>query len=350
MKRMLKKYFIPHNENDHKPHFLRETSVFVVASAVVISMFVTLLHSAVFLGSGFLASILPAVLVDLANQDRSIQGLMSLTVNPILTEAAQKKANDMAARGYFAHTSPSGVTPWFWFKNAGYQFTNAGENLAINFYDSKDIETAWMNSPGHRANILNKNFTEIGVAMAEGMYQGRQTTFVVQMFGHPASSNAFVPASVPMQAPKPVPAPVPVSRPTTEGEPLAANNLPESIQVKDASSDKDEFQVIAQDDMFIAVKKTAYSDVSEPVVSLPVGSAPHYASWFNRVASSPRHIINMTYVLLAALVSAALLLSVFIKIRKQHPKHIAYGLSLLALIGFAFYINKELVIAHMVIL
>src|SRR3989344_1178330 len=321
MKRMLKKYFIPHNENDHKPHFLRETSVFVVASAVVISMFVTLLHSAVFLGSGFLASILPAVLVDLANQDRSIQGLMSLTVNPILTEAAQKKANDMAARGYFAHKSPSGVTPRLWFK-----------------------------TPGHRANILNKNFTEIGVAMAEGMYQGRQTTFVVQMFGHPASSNAFVPASVPMQAPKPVPAPVPVSRPTTEGEPLAANNLPESIQVKDASSDKDEFQVIAQDDMFIAVKKTAYSDVSEPVVSLPVGSAPHYASWFNRVASSPRHIINMTYVLLAALVSAALLLSVFIKIRKQHPKHIAYGLSLLALIGFAFYINKELVIAHMVIL
>jgi uncharacterized protein YkwD len=143
-----------------------------------------------------LAAVISSVLVELTNNDRSSTGLATLTVNPTLTEIAQAKANDMAAKGYFAHTSPEGLTPWYWFKQGGYKFSYAGENLAIDFSESPDVERAWMNSPTHRANVLGTQFSEIGVAVATGMYQGRATTFVVQEFGTPITPAIEAPVVV----------------------------------------------------------------------------------------------------------------------------------------------------------
>jgi hypothetical protein len=138
-----------------------------------------------------LAAIYSSVLVSLANENRDQQGLKELTVNPLLQQAAQMKADDMAAKGYFSHYGPDGSKPWDWMKKAGYNYMYAGENLAIDFVDSNDVDTAWMNSTLHRQNILNGNFTEIGVATAEGNYQGHKTVYVVQMFGKPQEPNVF---------------------------------------------------------------------------------------------------------------------------------------------------------------
>lgn len=135
-------------------------------------------------------------IIILTNKERADVGISRLLYNQTLVDSAQLKASDMAREGYFAHISPNGKTPWYWFKQRGYDFLYAGENLAVNFTNSQDINTAWMNSRGHKANILSKNFTEIGVATAQGMYQGKETTFVVQMFGSPA------------QNPKPITAPL----------------------------------------------------------------------------------------------------------------------------------------------
>jgi uncharacterized protein YkwD len=125
------------------------------------------------------------VLVNLTNQNRVAANVSELKVSPILEKAAQMKADDMAAKGYFAHNTPEGLTPWYWFEQAGYKYIYAGENLAVNFEDSEDVETAWMNSRGHFLNIMNPNFTEIGIATSTGIYKGRQAIFVVQMFGAP---------------------------------------------------------------------------------------------------------------------------------------------------------------------
>lgn len=138
------------------------------------------------------AAVVSAILVDLANGDRAASSIGTLTVNPVLVAAAQAKANDMATYGYFAHISPQGVNPWHWFEQAGYKFIYAGENLAVDFSDSGDVNTAWMNSPTHRENLLNPKYTEIGIATAQGMYKGRLTTFVVQEFGTPAATKAPV--------------------------------------------------------------------------------------------------------------------------------------------------------------
>src|SRR5690606_5212160 len=133
----------------------------------------------------FLGAIYSSVLVDLANESRVQNRRAPLVVNPLLEEAARLKAEDMAEKGYFSHVSPDGKSPWYWISGAGYKFIYAGENLAVDFEYSEDVNEAWLNSPGHRDNILNNQFTEIGIATAEGRYNGRKTTFVVQMFGTP---------------------------------------------------------------------------------------------------------------------------------------------------------------------
>lgn len=186
---LFRKYLVPNENNDFNPQIFREASTGFLFSFIIILFVITVSGRIILFNSDLPALVLPGVLVDYANDDRVSEQYGKLAVSPILEKAAQMKADDMAAKGYFAHTSPEGHSPWYWFNQAGYDFSYAGENLAVNFGDSADVNDAWMNSPGHRSNILNKNFTEIGIATAEGMYQGRKTIFVVQMFGRPSEGR-----------------------------------------------------------------------------------------------------------------------------------------------------------------
>jgi len=131
------------------------------------------------------STVFPSVLAELTNVDRETKKLPSLTINPLLQKAAQLKANDMAEKSYFAHISPQGRTPWFWLRKVGYNYHNAGENLAVRFLDSTNVNDAWMNSTEHRNNILSSKYSEVGIATAKGIYKGKETEFVVQMFGDP---------------------------------------------------------------------------------------------------------------------------------------------------------------------
>lgn len=127
--------------------------------------------------------VLPETVIELTNQNRENIGINNLSQNELLNLAAQLKAADMAEKGYFAHTSPEGITPWYWFNLVGYSYVYAGENLAVNFTDSYDINKAWMESPKHKKNIINEKFDEIGVGTAVGEYKGKEALFVVQLFG-----------------------------------------------------------------------------------------------------------------------------------------------------------------------
>lgn len=133
----------------------------------------------------YLAAVYPKVLIAFTNNARVENQAGRLALNPVLSEAARMKAEDMATKAYFAHISPDGVEPWYWFRKAGYQYRAAGENLAVNYTDSDALHNAWMDSPGHRANILRPQFTEIGIGTAVGTYKGKPALFVVQMFGAP---------------------------------------------------------------------------------------------------------------------------------------------------------------------
>lgn len=180
---------VPSGDNNHHPHFLkREIVIAVLSFAFLLEAFV-LTDGFLYLRQvGNLASVLPGVVATLTNEERSDNNLGALTENPLLAEAANLKAKDMAEKGYFSHTGPDGALPWKWLKDVGYNYEYAGENLAVHFTDSDEVVEAWMDSPTHRANILKENFTEIGVGMAKGEYKGEETVFVVQFFGKPATA------------------------------------------------------------------------------------------------------------------------------------------------------------------
>jgi len=180
-------YFFPHPRNNHRPHLFSTASVAVLALAVIVFEAGFLVQTRfVFLRTNFLASVLPGALVALTNQDRATSGISAVTEDPLLDRAAQAAAEDMAAKGYFAHVSPDGKTPWYWLDQTGYRYSYAGENLAVNFTDSQNVETAWLESPTHRANIMKREYTKVGFGTANGMYEGKETTFVVEFFAAPA--------------------------------------------------------------------------------------------------------------------------------------------------------------------
>lgn len=120
------------------------------------------------------------------NIERKKAGLQPLVVQKKLSASALKKANDMLDRQYFEHTSPDGKTAVNLVKEKGYAFQIVGENLALgDFGSDKKLVDAWMNSPAHKENILNPKFTEIGIGIVKGDYQGANAWLAVQHFGKP---------------------------------------------------------------------------------------------------------------------------------------------------------------------
>ncbi len=123
------------------------------------------------------------------NYERKQNGLQPLTTNALLNQAAANKLADMFKQQYFEHVSPDGLGPSDLADNVGYAYVVVGENLALgNFSDDKKLVEAWMNSPGHRENILNPRYQEIGIAVGKSLFEGRQVWLAVQSFGTPLSS------------------------------------------------------------------------------------------------------------------------------------------------------------------
>ena len=126
--------------------------------------------------------------IDWTNTQRTKYGLAPLKVNTKLNTMAQAKIEDMFKNQYFAHYSPSGEGVADLAKKVNYEFLLIGENLAMgNFASDEDLVEAWMNSPEHRANILNPHYQEIGVAVKKGIFEGKTVWLAVQHFGLPSA-------------------------------------------------------------------------------------------------------------------------------------------------------------------
>ncbi len=123
------------------------------------------------------------------NRHRREAGLAELEENTLLNIAAQKKVDDMFSRQYFEHDAPTGEGAGDLVTETGYEFVVVGENLALgNYRDDIVLVQAWMDSPGHRENILKNSYTQIGIAVARGTFEGRETWLAVQHFAKPISA------------------------------------------------------------------------------------------------------------------------------------------------------------------
>ncbi|MEK7120194.1 MAG: CAP domain-containing protein [Patescibacteria group bacterium] len=181
---------IPSQHNEHFPHIWREKPFKVLVFALIFLQCLSLILILGMPQTKIFAVISEDSLVKLTNEARNESSLLGLAWNESLAKAAQLKAEDMLNKSYFSHNSPQGTTPWYWIQKAGYKYHFAGENLAMNFTNSKSVSDAWLKSPSHRANILNSNYSEIGIAIKNGKINGKETTIVVEFFASPSSAKA----------------------------------------------------------------------------------------------------------------------------------------------------------------
>ncbi len=130
------------------------------------------------------------------NKQREINNESALKENNLLDMAAKSKLQDMLAKNYWDHTSPTGEKAWTFIDNAGYNYKSAGENLAKGFSNSTVMISAWMASPSHKRNILDKDFTDTGVAVGNGKINGHEVTLAVQLFGEPSIATTSSPQLV----------------------------------------------------------------------------------------------------------------------------------------------------------
>ncbi len=356
---LLKHIFIPHDKNDYKPHIFRELSVAII-----------LFGSIFLLGTSFGATffmrktvlgvqISSGVLIDLTNENRLAYNQPALVRNTILDQAAELKGKDMAQKEYFSHDSPEGVTPWYWFRKVGYNFLYAGENLAINFTEAGDVERAWMQSPLHKANIMNVQFREIGLAVVEGMYEGYPTMYVVQMFGTPAYgktlSNTQGEKSL-VQVKENSNVLATSSRTgNVKGEQISekvvetknTNNKNESVStilalntattsLSSSSTPTDPLERIVVTPEIMIVKDTSVASEGTIANNQEISA---YSTWYQKVLFNAAHYVDTIYKIIVMIIGLALCAMIFIEIRRQHIIHIIYGVSLLLLLIAFMYMN-----------
>jgi uncharacterized protein YkwD len=284
------------------------------------------------IGKGIFAAVLPSTLVELTNTERANDNQKILILNDTLTRAAQAKAEDMASRHYFAHNSPDGREPWWWFQQAGYAYTYAGENLAIDFNDSTAVIDAWMNSPKHRENILKGQYTQIGIGIAQGDYDGHATTFVVQFFGTPAASPSVstpilstIATSAPSITPKKsvIASTKTVVRASTSTRPLSV-------------------PITSTRPIQVLPVETAAAPVTGQVLGAESTGVTGWAydTFLSKIIASPIKFVNNVFYIMMGLLMLLLLIGLLpIHAQWLHRYAFANGMSAIAVLLFCIVIN-----------
>lgn len=162
-------------------------------------------------------------LLEQNNTARRSNGLAPFSLNSQLNSSAQAKAQHMADNNYWAHVAPDGTQPWYFFEASGYNYSRAGENLAYGFNDARSTNQGWLDSAGHRANIMG-DYTEVGFGFVNSpTFQGTENTIVVAHYAKPLIYTTPTPVA---NTPAPAPTPAPVARTTPKPEPAKPASPP----------------------------------------------------------------------------------------------------------------------------
>lgn len=285
MRTTVKKYFIPHEENNYHPHILHAKRIALYGGVgLLVKGIVVLAVLAVPLGAFMAEDALEAQaaqIVSLTNDLRVQQGAQPLAVSRALSSSSHGKARDMAGNQYFNHSGPDGQRLTSWIRRAGYDYEVVGENLAMGFFSAEQVVGAWTKSGTHYANLVDNDFKDIGVGIVSGEYDGAQTIFVAQHFATPRNTREHA----------------------TFGDVLG---------VKKSRRDG------------TAVTQT------EPVRPTPIEKYT-YAKSLGSTISHAFAASRWIYIGLITLFGIALVLNIVIETKKQHPHVIAQTLALIGL-------------------
>lgn len=292
---------IPTEGNNWRPEILSgRFLVYYLVFIVALKLF-TIPLALYFQDNIFFADITKTAILEFINKDREALGLQSLKENSVLDKAAMLKAQDMMARNYFAHQSPDGVSPWYWFRAAGYNYNVAGENLAIGFLDSDEVYEAWMDSSGHKANILNAKYRETGIAVLRGDFNGYPITIVVNLFGKPVQQ--------------------------VQGK---------SIQPPPAQTASSAQQIVSNDENSLVAAETVKAAQDPAAEDKNLNQSMNFV-FLNFMAQNYYGLIQRIIYLSLIFIIIILLVNIFIKIDIQHPDLIfkAFAFVLVLIIFYA---------------
>ncbi|MBU1110664.1 CAP domain-containing protein [Patescibacteria group bacterium] len=289
---MLRSLFFPHKKNDHRPPALRHYSIFPLVTAFILfQVNLTLFGSSNPQILSFATSIYQQDFFKLVNEERSQVAVHALVENSSLNRAAQLKAQHMFNEDYWAHVAPDGTTPWDFFQQVEYDYRYAGENLAKDFNTSAGVVAGWMGSPSHRANLLNSNFNEMGIAVVNGVLLGEETTLVVQLFGTPINAVATTQTTSALAVSDPIPTVIPTNAPASAEVPVPAT-VPAQIEDEQPVAQPEEY-VSPREDTVVFYPESVYTSIYEEKAYKPQGiSAQLYTGWQNledtaRIVLSP---------------------------------------------------------------
>ncbi len=332
--RKIRNFLIPHDDNGHVPHIFSE-KVCVGLIAFVVFIYGTSLISTLSIRTNEqVGAVYSSILVDMTNEARAESDLQTLKINPVLVKAAEEKVKDMVEKSYFAHTSPDGITPWFWFSDVGYKFAYAGENLAVGFNESAQVHSGWINSPTHKANILSANFTEIGIAVADGYHKGKPATFVVQMFGKPKAAKAPI---------------VTLNTTTTTTTEAPNSNLVTTVLSATAEQKPIEITTLFED-KYLSIAKDESEEVagdSAPVQSTtinPETSNTKLSTSKDRALASQPLLVQYIFTIVMILSLFSLVVFLAMEFKARHMKHALYGIILLTITAGLSFANEALIV------
>lgn len=401
----LKDLFIPHAGNNYTPDALKPRrllfhAVSVVAMKAIVVVFILFYPLSAWL-SPDLALAEAKKIIELTNNLRQAVSLPALLENQQLTQAAWQKVQDMAIKQYFAHVSPAGLDLRGCLEKIGYKYLVAGENLAVGFAKAEEVVAAWKNSPAHYDNMIDKNFKEIGVALADGRLNQVETIFVAEHFAAPAApaltakpsapakksawsqeTAAVASAAKPAAVKQPAAPAAPAANKIIIDQPAATLSMKsdqfnkekvlqiETILPADTVSaeavinshkiilDKNQDQanewsggaIISRDEekdilnplipaSLVVINSAGTTKRGEldwdKVTMIKASPAEHYQLFKIAPAAAMKPIMNLSglyFKLILLIAVIALLLNIFVEIKKQHPRIIFYSFAFVGLL------------------
>jgi len=307
----LKIIFTPCQKNNYRPKFLASRFLFYFFIVLILLKLVFVSFLFYFPKTLFFAEISRSCLIELTNKERENLDINPLRENPQLDKAALLKAQDMMNQNYFSHQSPAGTTPWHWFQKANYDYEMAGENLGIGFLDSEEIHQAWNNSPSHKANLLNPNYQDIGIAVLKGEFEESETTVVVQLFGSPLIQEVL-------------------------REPSEILN---GIEAEEEIAEEAEQEQETASEEKVVSEEVASAEVKESQVESSATT-----NFFRFMVKDYNDLVQKIIFFSLALIVISLMINILIKFDVQHKDLIWKAVFVVAILGLFVFMNKEFII------
>jgi len=324
----VKKIFIPCEENGFKSGILASNFLTYFLVGLIILKLVSFGFLVEFSKTGLFADVSKTALVEMLNEQRQEQGIGVLVENAELNQAAMLKAQHMLNEDYFSHNSPNGITPWFWFQIAGYEYYYAGENLGIGFLDSGEIHQAWNDSPLHKDNLLNPNYKEIGIAILRGELNGQDNTIVVQLFGSQNPTVALLDTSEQI-----------VVRPEVKKDEIG--NTAEVLNLATVAKEepKQDTREVVVSGATVEIGNPTYKNDSIQTINKSLKFR-----FLAFMANDYDNLLDLFTFYSLVVVTILLLINIFVRMNIQHGRLTCKVFSILMLLLVCIYLNKEVVL------